>query len=106
MMCVGLLEKWDFYAKNVFRKIELKKLANSEPGAKFSVFPKTVSSSLGSAVTIGELSSQSFMRWKPLNAYHILKFSKEKGMSNYQRKSIRFKVTRELMWQELTMSLD
>jgi hypothetical protein len=34
--------------------------ADSEPGAKFSVFPKTVSSSLGSAVAIGGLSSQSF----------------------------------------------
>ena len=44
------------------KKIELKKLDNSEPGAKFSVFPKTFSSSLGNAVTIGELSSPSFMQ--------------------------------------------
>jgi hypothetical protein len=53
-----------------FWKTKIKKLANSEitsddfadsePGAKFSVFPKTVTSSLGSAMTIGELSSQPF----------------------------------------------
>jgi hypothetical protein len=58
-----------------FWKTELKKLVNSENfanseiaaeafadrlGAKFSVFSKTVSSSLGSAVAIGGLSSQSF----------------------------------------------
>jgi len=38
MMCIGLLEKRDFYVKYVFGKIELKKLANSQPGAKFSAF--------------------------------------------------------------------
>jgi hypothetical protein len=48
-----ILENKKFHAKNVFWKIELKKLTNSEPGAKFSVFQKTVSSSQGSAVTIG-----------------------------------------------------
>jgi hypothetical protein len=40
----------------------LKKLVNSEPGTKFSVFPKTFSSSLGNAVTIEELFSPSFMQ--------------------------------------------
>jgi hypothetical protein len=62
-MCIGLLEKLYFHAKYVFWKTESKKLANSEnfakseisletfadsePRAKFSVFPKILSSSLG-----------------------------------------------------------
>jgi hypothetical protein len=86
------------------RKIELKKLANSEnfanseiapeafaysePGAKFSVFPETVRSSLGSAVTIGVLPSQSFTRQKLFmtssnECISHPKVSKGKGMSNY-----------------------
>jgi hypothetical protein len=49
--------------KNVFRKIELKKLANSELGAKLS-FSKIVNSFLGSIVANGELSSQSYYATK------------------------------------------
>jgi hypothetical protein len=90
-MCIEHLRNKKFHVKNVFRKNELEQLANSEPGAKFSVFQKkkkTVSLSLGSAVTIGELSSQSYMRQKLLrhqvtNAYHILRFPRKKGMGNY-----------------------
>jgi hypothetical protein len=44
------------------REITPKDFADSEPGDIFNFFPETVSSSLGSAMTIGELSSQSFMR--------------------------------------------
>jgi len=40
-MCIGLLKKQDFYENYVFWKTGLKKLANSQPGAKFSVFPKS-----------------------------------------------------------------
>jgi hypothetical protein len=84
-------------------KIELKKLANSEPGAKFSVFPKTVSSPLGSAVTIGELSSQSFMRQKK-NLFMTSsnecishpKVSKGKRHGQSLTESIRFKVNLEV----------
>jgi hypothetical protein len=57
-MCIGILEKYEFLYKEYFQKTELMKLVNSELGAKFSVFPKTVSSSLWFVVTIGELSSQ------------------------------------------------
>ena len=39
-MCIGLLAKKDFYVKYIFRKTGLKKLANSQPGAKFSPFPQ------------------------------------------------------------------
>jgi hypothetical protein len=64
-----LFEKRYFLCKVCLWKIELKKLANSEifamseitpedfadsePGAKFSVFPKTVTSSQGSSLIIG-----------------------------------------------------
>ena len=41
-------------------KIAPEAFADSEPEAKFSIFPKTVSSSLGSVVAIGGLSSQTF----------------------------------------------
>jgi len=36
------------------KNTELKKLANSQPGGEISVFSKAVSSSLGSAVAIGD----------------------------------------------------
>jgi hypothetical protein len=48
---------------NVLGKIELKELANSEPGAKFE-FSKIVNSFLGSIVANGELSSQSYYATK------------------------------------------
>jgi hypothetical protein len=85
-------------------KIQLKKLANSkifpmseitpedfadsEPGARFQFFLKTVSSSLGPAVTIGELSLQSFMQQKLFmissdDCISHPKVSKRKGMSNH-----------------------
>jgi len=42
-MCIGLLEKQDFYVKYIFWKIGLKKLANSQPRAKFSTFLQKLS---------------------------------------------------------------
>jgi len=42
-MCIGLLEKQDFYVKYIFWKIGLKKLANSQPRAKFSAFLQKLS---------------------------------------------------------------
>jgi len=43
MMCIGLLEKQDFYVKYIFWKTELKKLANSQPGVKFLAFSQKLS---------------------------------------------------------------
>jgi len=42
-MCIGLLEKQDFYENYVFWKTGLKKLANSQPGAEFSAFSQKLS---------------------------------------------------------------
>jgi hypothetical protein len=91
-------------------KIELKKLVNSEPGAKFLVFPKTFSSSLGNTVTIGELSSPSFMQRNFLissdECISHPKVFKGKMHGQVLTESIRFKVTLGVNVQEIRMSLD
>jgi hypothetical protein len=84
-----------------FRKIELKKLINSEPGAKFSIFPKTFSSSLGSAVTWGVVftifyATKTFITSSDECISHPKVSKRERGMGNHQRKSNRFNATLEV----------
>jgi hypothetical protein len=84
-------------------EITPEEFADSEPGAKFSVFSKTVSSSLGSAVTIGGC-LHNLLRNKKTKTFITSsnectlqpKVSKGKRHGQQLTESIRFKVTLEV----------